>query len=290
MKKIYGTWIVLTLVIVVVALYHLYASTEKYFEDNILGVPTDQNAIIPGTLTVTSKLNNVVGRSLFPDEDGDVQIIPQQGKNVIIGERANMNLIGDHSGNRLGPHTWLPYTDKNSYIRSGSPNGDIHIGDFWAKNVSIGANGANNRIGLWSWMPYSDGNTYIRPGKTNGSVNVGDWNTSQLNIGNNGSQTRIRGRIQLGEDQSDPYHLEKIISGGRSSLRLTINDDADEALEVWGNSCAVGNCGGPGARQHILQAEGTARHAKRVCAGTQCLNESDIRQIKRTAGLPTTDQ
>lgn len=289
MSKLYGTWATMTLIIVVVAIYHLYASIEKYAskDNNILGVPTDQNAVIPGTLTVSSRFNNKVGRTLLPDGDGNVRLVAEEGKNVVVGEKSSMNVIGEKSVNRVGPHTWFPFTDGNSYIRSGKPNGDIHIGDMWAANVNVGVNN-NSVVRIHdTWMPWVDGNVYIRPrvSKGNGVVNVGDLGTSAVNVGNNGSVTRIRGRLQFGSeenmDSTDPYYLEKVSGGwNNSSLRLTINDDADEAFEIWGSGCAAGNCWGPGRRQHQFVADGTARHSRQVCVNNACLTESDINNLK----------
>ncbi len=63
-------------------------------------------------------------------------------------------------------------------------------------------------------------------------------------------------------NSSDPYYLQKIVtSPNNSSLRLTINDDADESFQVWGNSCGEqGGCGGPGAMKHKFGATGNATH------------------------------
>lgn len=66
-------------------------------------------------------------------------------------------------------------------------------------------------------------------------------------------------------NNTDSYFLEKVTTGRNAShLRLTLNDDADESLQVWGGSCATGNCGGPGRQQHRLDATGNAWHARSV--------------------------
>jgi hypothetical protein len=72
-----------------------------------------------------------------------------------------------------------------------------------------------------------------------------------------------------GTNNSDPYYLEKVIVGGnRSSLRLTINDDADESFEIHGNSCSShGGCGGPGSKAHRMRADGSTAHKGAVVAG-----------------------
>jgi hypothetical protein len=63
-------------------------------------------------------------------------------------------------------------------------------------------------------------------------------------------------------DNSDPYYLQKIVTGGdQSSLRLTLNDNADESFQIWGNSCGeAGGCGGAGAMKHQFVTNGDAIH------------------------------
>jgi hypothetical protein len=92
------------------------------------------------------------------------------------------------------------------------------------------------------------GNTYVR-----GSLTV---------------QGGLEGKVPLrraganGDDNSDPYYLEKIqTSSDVNSLRLTINDNADESFQIWGNSCGeAGGCPGPGALKHNFQANGRTQH------------------------------
>ena len=70
------------------------------------------------------------------------------------------------------------------------------------------------------------------------------------------------------ENSSDPYYLEKVVpSGNNSSLRLTINDDADESFQIWGNSCAAGDCGGAGTMAHKFRADGDALYRGNVNVG-----------------------
>jgi hypothetical protein len=71
-----------------------------------------------------------------------------------------------------------------------------------------------------------------------------------------------------GTNNSDPYFVEKVIGGGNdSSLRLTINDDPNEAFDIWGDSCRAGDCGGQGVRRHQFRADGNALHSGAVIAG-----------------------
>jgi hypothetical protein len=198
MKKVYNTWLVSFLIIVVVALYHLYSLTEKYEDpSNILG--TDQNAQVNGTLSVGSRRNNKIGNSFFANEKGNVEINPADNgdKVVLIGHKARFNIIGPDPNtiNTIGEHTWIPHFNGNTYIRPGRNGADVHIGDLLASTVQIGAGAIGNRIGQDTWLPAGDGNAYIRPNKFNGVVNIGDYKANQINIGNNNAQTNIRGQL-----------------------------------------------------------------------------------------------
>lgn len=77
----------------------------------------------------------------------------------------------------------------------------------------------------------------------------------------------VQNKIHFGKSDgsSDPYTLEKVRNGvNNSSLRLTINDDRDEAFEIFGDSCLSGNCSGAGAVRHRFVATGDAEHEGNV--------------------------
>ena len=70
------------------------------------------------------------------------------------------------------------------------------------------------------------------------------------------------------DNNSDPYYLEKVnTSLNVSSLRLTLNDDADESLQIWGDSCQTTGCMGPGVKGHHFRANGSAAHRGAVVVG-----------------------
>lgn len=115
--------------------------------------------------------------------------------------------------------------------------------------------GANNKFGKYTWLPHEDGNTYIGPGKETGSVVLGK--KEGIN------KTIINGPLYFYQDfdNTDTYKVEKKkFSPNNSELRFTINDDANEAVTIFGNSCATGNCGGEGTEQHKFTAIGEAKH------------------------------
>lgn len=122
---------------------------------------------------------------------------------------------------------------------------------------------------------YIRGDTEIR-GNTNniGDLNVGRNATVQGNIDNVGDlnvrrNATIQGRINFGSpNTTDPYYLEKKSVGDASSLRLTINDNDDESLEIWGGSCSAGECTGDGTMKHRFDASGNAEHTGNLSAKT----------------------
>jgi hypothetical protein len=124
--------------------------------------------------------------------------------------------------------------------------------------------------------------------------------TDRLTITNDGTTTingntnnmgnfNIQGRLHFKDPKmdangnwegngSDSYFMEKVVSTpNQSSLRLTMNDDADESFQIWGGSCANGNCStGNESMRHSFDAVGNATHtgdinASRICTGNVCL-------------------
>jgi hypothetical protein len=80
--------------------------------------------------------------------------------------------------------------------------------------------------------------------------------TEQLGGGSVEGKLYLRHTGANGSDDSDPYHLEKVrTSANNNHLRLTINDDADESFQIWGNSCgSEGGCAGVG--RELLKLDG----------------------------------
>jgi hypothetical protein len=82
----------------------------------------------------------------------------------------------------------------------------------------------------------------------------------------------VEGRLHFrhqganGSDDTDPYYLEKVrTSANNNHLRLTINDDANESFQIWGNSCgSTGGCGGAGKQLYNFSANGQVDINNRV--------------------------
>jgi hypothetical protein len=76
--------------------------------------------------------------------------------------------------------------------------------------------------------------------------------------------------VGWGEDNSDPYLLEKVHdSPNVSHLDLHLNDDANEEFRIYGFSCNGYGCGvRSGNLYHFFRSDGTAYHAGNVGIGT----------------------
>ena len=94
-----------------------------------------------------------------------------------------------------------------------------------------------------------------------GKVNVGGTLTA-MGGANVEGKVGFRHAGANGDDSTDVYNLEKVTTSyNNNSLRMTINDDADESFQIWGNSCnEAGGCGAQGALKHHFQATGRTQH------------------------------
>lgn len=262
-------------------------------------------SVIPGQLLVQGD-NNLIGGSFLPHDNGNVYIRPQEdNKRVFLGDKmtkgTELGSSDKNEYNRVGLHSWMPYTDGNTYIRPGKDGKDVMVGDYLTNGTRVGPNAKFNQVGPHSWLPYTDGNSYIRPGQDNKAVVIGDMWTNEIWLGEDSNKrktnTHVRGRLLFDHfwHNSDPYYLEKVHNNGgnKSSLRMTINDDQDEAFDIFGNSCrSAGGCGGPGVAAHRFRADGKAIHRNEICIGNMndgdsmdnsglvCLNKQDIINIK----------
>lgn len=293
MKKVHNNWIGLLLVIFIVIIinYHLNVKRqfEKYAEKKVIGPDIDKNHIIQGNLTVLNNFDNTIGKSQFPDSQGNILLVPESNKSVVMGQNARINQIGEKALNNQVGQSWFPHQNGNTYIRSGSKEGNIIVGDDWAKQISVGATGNKAvLVGTDTWLPWSDGNVFIRPDRNSRSklIRIGDALTSTVEIGNPTGTVRLRGKTMLGEtdggDNSDPYYLEKVVNGRNNSfLKLNLADDPDESLQIWGNHCVTGNCRGSGAVQHTFRADGTAIHNNNICIKNTCINENDLKKLQQ---------
>jgi hypothetical protein len=161
----------------------------------------------------------------------------------------NSNLIGASFG---GPEEWsfFPYTDGNTYVRSGNSNGTVFIGDRPSMNVSLGnPTGAINING--------------RLATTNGV----DVNKSALApmIEKNFGQSSDRYGVDASSGKMRTY-TASAFPGSVSLSRALANNQFDDVLTV--NPDRSTNITGP-----LMLSD-------RVCINSTCLVESDLAKIK----------
>lgn len=172
----------------------------------------------------------------------------------------NINMNGLTVANVVSPGHWANGSQPNdSVLRTEGAGRKLHLnaGHWSGVTVAQGV-GNTNHVGINNPAPTSTLDV-------GGSANVrGDANVEgKLFFKNKDFNT-----APSGNNSSDPYYMEKVVAGNNaSSLRFTINDDADESVQVWGGSCEAGNCGGPGKMKHKLEATGNAGHAGSLTVG-----------------------
>ena len=190
------------------------------------------------------------------------RIEPQNGKTTIMGAKGsgwstavNVNapqepesLYSLHFGDGTDLHgrqTGMGYIKNQPNRIWGNTRGTLATHIHQDDDLHIYSSGWNPLFSVKG----GSGNTYVK------------GNMSVMGGANVEGKVRFRHAGANGDDNSDPYYLEKVnTSGNNNSLRMTINDDSDESFQIWGNSCGVGDCGGPGAMQHYFGANGTAIH------------------------------
>lgn len=183
------------------------------------------------------------------------------------------------------------------HINSGNKEGHkqaLHVNNGERTLLDVFNNGEirwKNANGSWTHFNYPDGKNYIRNdtqidgnSTLNGNLHVNESLNIQKRL--HFSDPSHLTSPNFATNSSDPYYFEKVRTDTNvNTLRLTINDDPQEAFEIWGNSCLNGNCGGPGAKQHRFGADGSAEHtgnlkASKLCINNTCLEETDIKRIK----------
>jgi hypothetical protein len=110
-----------------------------------------------------------------------------------------------------------------------------------------------------------EGNINLNPGKGK-SINM-----TNLNIPKSG-------RITFGnKEDNDPYHLRKIGDKDRNHLRLTLNDNNNESLQIWGDSCKGDKCKPDGGTEkHAFYTSGDAVHQRNLVTKGNAYVKNDI--------------
>ena len=233
-------------------------------------------------LNVQSNTDSHIQLKTKNDDNKNVYLINRDGHFRLhqhgVGDMFGVNKDGHHYVRHTGDHVMHVEGDGNNPYISLGKTGTWDKKKLYIQNVDahtenptfrVGTHGGfhlmdmnkshgtrwQRKDGRWTHLDWENGMNYIR-GNTQ---HDGDMNVSgKLRLTHGGSG---------GDDDSDPYHMEKIRAGGNNnSLRLTINDDADESFQIWGNSCGAGDCGGPGTMQHYFGAAGNVVHKGPVTA------------------------
>lgn len=187
--------------------------------------------------------------------------------------------------------------DNRNYIRGDT---EIHGNTLHLGHMNI-QQSASVRGGASEYNPSKLPTVFANPKDQRNFVR-GDTeiqgNTNNLGNLNVGRHVNVQGKLFFGDasmnpkpvaaNSTDPYFLEKVaIANDRNALRLTINDNPDEAFEIWGNACGTAaGCQGGGALQHYFRANGDTQHmgnmqiAKNLCIGNTCINETELKKVK----------
>jgi hypothetical protein len=202
--------------------------------------------------------------------------------NAAISTWTPKQAIGPSFG---GPDNWshFPYSDGNTYIRSGVANGKVMIGDAGTSTVQIGSDapGSLVKLGRDTWLPNTDGHSYIRPGRPNYNVYVGDKDTNEVNLGRlDGTGSVISRPFNMYTrrhiDAWDNWNNSgKTLFGGWRGDKVVLGNDklggADFANSAPKNTVVATN---------DMKVFGKVSSKNALCVNDTCLTEGDIKVIK----------
>lgn len=132
--------------------------------------------------------------------------------------------------------------------------------DVQGKLQIAGGDSEYNKENLMTQFPAADMKNYIR-----GDTKI-QGNTSTAGDISIGRNMNVDGRIHFKDqafdtkssrtNNTDSFYMEKKTGNTASSLRLTVNDTADNNFEIWGDACGLGNCNGEGSLAHRFTGGG----------------------------------
>jgi hypothetical protein len=257
--------------------------TRKDLSDKVSATEQQFNKQIENTTTSLTKELNALDK-FFKSLSEQVVTTTTTTDKLKLGQKFQLSGVGDPIGN----DDWLRLLDGNGEKYYGGLatnklmvedktqfNNDLNISNgkinFLKSDVGPMIEKAhekvNDRYGVGQFSNgamrmYTSGLT--KPATAGLSVLKPDGNLDDVltvttdKLTNVYGDMDVRGKLFLGrvDDSTYPYTFEK----NQSALRLTINDNSDEALEIWGDSCATGNCAGEGTLKHKFQANGDVHH------------------------------
>jgi hypothetical protein len=237
-----------------------------------------------------------------PNNFNDVVTVKRDGLYVNNGGKIN-SMLDNRAENQ--PPKWYRGKGVGEYTEfKGAPWAGIN-GYSYVKTV---VPWPDQTGGLVKQVAQADDGTHMR----HGSADDSSWSDWKLISYGNDSGSGLSGKTTfpddvflnykalhfdgIGNDSSDPYFIQKISNPANvSHLRLTINDDADESFQIWGNSCGEqGGCGGPGAMKHQFVANGDAIHkgklfVNEIHLGNTVLSSGDGNSLKIQTPTGTTE-
>lgn len=203
-------------------------------------------------------------KQLPPGWSGGVHTVDVYANaNIATGQNGEVNAYMNQGGDVVG-----------KYMKStGNKDGWNWMHVYRNDNDQLMFGGDNTNRGIWSWggrpfTIYQQGNVALT------IDNATKTTTKNLNVdGHLNVQNRLFFKDPIFNDKpgttnnDDPYYMEKVIDGNDAShLRLTMNNNPNESLQIWGDACREGNCNGIGAMRHRFDAEGNAWHRSHVDA------------------------
>jgi F0F1-type ATP synthase membrane subunit b/b' len=232
---------------------------DNYF-DNLAKQVTTKSAIT-GSINLGNKFK-LSGVGDGHSDDDWLRVMNAEGKDYYGGVAMNKLWVGGTS--------WL---NENLHMMDGKVNfakadpGPMIEKTYGANDNRYGVGQfPNGAMRMYTGSGHKPATAGLSLAKANGTLD------DVLTIDNE-KTTRVHGdldvqsKIHFGKNDgsSDPYTLEKVKKGvNNSSLRLTINDDRDEAFEIYGDSCLSGDCSGAGSLRHRFVATGDAEHEGNV--------------------------
>ena len=152
-------------------------------------------------------------------------------------------------------------------------------------NGGTGAQGAQGSVGSTgsTGATGSTGSTGVQGAQgTSGATILGNTNTwtgTNTFYSNAIGVNRINFRTTAGDASSDPYCLRFVESSYNNCwVEFQLNDDADEELRIYGNSCSGYGCGDiSGNLYHRFRSNGYAWHAGDLVAGGTVTAYSDLK-------------
>ena len=110
----------------------------------------------------------------------------------------------------------------------------------------------------------------------NGNINLNPGKGKTINMTNLNIPKSGRITFGAGED-NDPYHLRKIGNKDSNQLRLTLNDNNNESLQIWGDSCKGDKCKPDGGTEkHAFYSNGDAVHQRNIISKGNAYVKNDI--------------